>query len=159
VKYKREGEWYPWPIDLIDDQGLMQEEKRGFMGESVSKYIHPSQPQLSLTTKKQTLFASGENLTVIRVPELEDGEGNVHTGGTPPWLLPDSDNKTKTSNLPHFEAPVGPSLPTKAELKKLVENAKSKKKVLQRKNPRKLGGIFNRANIVAGDDNWLPKFW
>jgi len=82
----------------------------------------------------QTVYAYGENLTVITLPPLGEGEGNIHSGGTPPWLLDEQGNENPTIK----KAPV------------------SKKRKFN--NSKKLGS--NNFKEKSGEENeeWLPNF-
>ncbi len=75
-------------------------------------------------------------LTSISVPELLPGEGNVHTGGLPPWLLGSDGKPLKT--IP---------------LKRIPGNAKSKSKY-----PQKLGWDIIRTGIIRAGPNFLPNY-
>lgn len=82
----------------------------------------------------QTAQAYGENLTCIGIQELKQGEGNIHTGATPPWLRDDdNDDDDATSS----KAVIGPSFEA------FKKNAERMKKV-SKKNPQRVGANFDR---------------
>lgn len=97
----------------------------------------------------QTVSALGENLTFIGVQELQEGEGNIHTGATPPWLREDDDEEDdseKTKKSDGLE--IGPSL---QDFKKHAERMKK-----ESRNPNRVGANFEREQTTS--DGWLPSF-
>lgn len=96
--------------------------------------------------KFQTAEAYGENLTCIGIPELKQGEGNVHTGATPPWLREDDDDEEGASADNHV---IGPSFDA---FKKHAERMKK----INHKNPHRVGANFDRKKETSED--WLPSF-
>ena len=71
-------DWQPWPIDLVDENGAALE---------LPVAAKPSVTAEASAKPMQTAWAIGEGLTSIVIPTLREGEGNIHTGGTPPWLM------------------------------------------------------------------------
>jgi len=72
------------------------------------------------------------------IPSLKDGEGNVHTGATPPWMVDST----------------GSTIPTVATILTDAEKVRLQNRFKKKVNPRKLqpqGG-------VRYDQNWLPLF-
>ncbi|XP_046862931.1 centrosomal AT-AC splicing factor-like, partial [Xenia sp. Carnegie-2017] len=79
----------------------------------------------------------------VTVEATKNGEisQNIHTGATPPWLLPDDDETTHSSAI-------GPSF---SEFQKHAERLKKRGK-----NPYRVGANFDRTCKV--DNEWLPSF-
>jgi hypothetical protein len=78
------------------------------------------------------------DLTVISVPKLREGQGNIHTGAKPPWL---SDGDATTSaTAAHDEQQV---LSPKEELRRTIEELRAKKEAEKKaKNPNRVGGWY-----------------
>ncbi|KAL9965580.1 hypothetical protein ACROYT_G029401 [Oculina patagonica] len=134
VKYRPGStQWFPWIMDSIDDASKS-----------------PTSLNDAMATQFQTAEAFGENLTCIGIPELKKGEGNVHTGATPPWLREDDedDGDSQTGNTTCKEV-IGPSYD---EFKKHVERMKK----INNKNPQRVGANFDRKKETS--DDWLPSF-
>lgn len=130
VKYRPGStQWFPWMMDIVDD---------GSKSSSVSADI--------AVPRFQTAQAYGENLTCIGIQELKQGEGNIHTGATPPWLRDDNDDDDDATSS---KAVIGPSFEA------FKKNAERMKKV-SNKNPQRVGANFDRKK-ETGDD-WLPSF-
>jgi len=137
VKYRPGStQWFPWVMDSIDDASKSS---------TSSNDVIP--------TQFQTAEAFGDNLTCIGIPELKKGEGNVHTGATPPWLRnddDDDDNDGQTSSAACNDV-IGPSYDA---FKKHVE--RMKKVNANNKNPNRVGANFDRKKETS--DDWLPSF-
>merc|ERR1711962_200366 len=85
--------------------------------------------------------AQGKGLACVKVPST--GRGNINTGATPPWLLPEPSEEAKTA--------IGPS---QADFDRYCEQKKKSKL-----NPNRVGANFNHT-VVNGEDSsdWLPSF-
>jgi len=85
--------------------------------------------------------------TVIKAPKLLPGEGNVHTGGIPPWLQTGDSQAQKSSRT--------------VDLKVLLAELKSKRKEERKRklHPNRLGAEFRelRKRSKVSED-WLPSF-
>jgi len=138
VKYRKEGEWIPWPIDLDDENDTASVDSLMGGSSHVANRSVGANKGAHAAAGFMTEYAIASNLTQIALPELKEGEGNVHTGATPPWMV-DTAGKS---------IPTVPTVLSDAERLRL--QSKNKKKI----NPRKLqpqGGI-------RYDQNWLPLF-
>lgn len=132
VKYRPGStQWFPWTMDSVD---------------SASKNGSASASDTIVATL-QTAEVYGENLTCIGIPELKKGEGNVHTGATPPWLQDDDDDNDNGAAAKN--ALIGPSYDA---FKKHAERMKK----LNNKNPQRVGANFDRNKETS--DDWLPSF-
>jgi len=84
-------------------------------------------------------------LTCIKIEPLAEGEGNVHTGATPPWLQGNKGCALKEA---------------------LDELARKKKEAKNAKNPKRLGADFIAAKRqqqkqnggTEGGKDWFPSF-
>ncbi|CAH3164253.1 unnamed protein product [Porites evermanni] len=131
VKYRSgSNQWFPWLMDSVDSATMVG----SVAADSAS------------APKFQTAEAYGENLTCIGIPELKKGEGNVHTGATPPWLREDDDDEEGASADNHV---IGPSFDA---FKKHAERMKK----INHKNPHRVGANFDRKKETSED--WLPSF-
>jgi hypothetical protein len=89
--------WLPWDVDILDGSGGVAARDTAHVVTNVSESgmgsgLGPG-PRVVLgpalppdPAPRQTLHASGPGLTRVVVPALLPGEGNVHSGGLPPWL-------------------------------------------------------------------------
>ncbi|KAJ8316104.1 hypothetical protein KUTeg_006118, partial [Tegillarca granosa] len=126
-----------------------------------SRYIHQSGYQQSLSEQKfsartqgsstnqkgrrfvrSTISAYGEGLTFIGVQHVDEEEGNVHTGGVPPWLRPDTDEGDTQKRE------IGPTV---LDFKRHVEQEKKKKLPACR-----VGAKFDHKTPTSSQ--WLPSF-
>jgi hypothetical protein len=74
-------------------------------------------------------------LTAIAIPKLREGEGNIHTGAKPPWLVDDA--STSTTSTPQ------PLMSPKEELRRMIDELKAKKEAEKKaKNPNRVGGWY-----------------
>ncbi|KAK3754010.1 hypothetical protein QZH41_020290, partial [Actinostola sp. cb2023] len=120
-KYRQgSDQWFPSEMDLND----------GVAGQS-----NACMDSLSV----QTDIAFSENLKCINPPELNPGEGNVHTGATPPWLKDDDDTVNTCASTE-----IGPSL------EYFKKHVKRMKKASQ--NPNRVGANFDREKETG--DEW-----
>jgi len=171
VKYKREGEWQPWPIDLDNESdafdpstlmggaiipGLLNPVNTqnnivssvpvGSTLSSNGAFTHPSlaTPQ----ERKQTEYAYSAELSRIDVVPLQTGQGNVHSGAIPPWMVDET----------------GSAIPTITPFASLSERERRGKKQQQPKNDKrkkqKVGANVDREKAVkqVANPNWLPNF-
>ena len=84
-------------------------------------------------------------MTCIKIEPLAEGEGNVHTGATPPWLQGNKGSALKEA---------------------LDELARKKKEAKNAKNPKRLGADFIAAKRrqqkqnggTEGGKDWFPSF-
>lgn len=167
VKYKREGEWQPWPIDLDNESDIF--DPSTLMGGSIipslfsssssshnnivtpapgatsalsstGVFTHPSMatPQ----ERKQTEFAYSADLARVDAGPIVAGMGNVHSGATPPWMVDDS----------------GSAIPTVVQTMTLSEREKrgKKRQLDTKKNSKKLRPLDQKDH--SQDPNWLPNF-
>jgi hypothetical protein len=116
------SEWVPWPIDLDPET----------TGSTTSRSDQVQPFTISTSFSSATSSNGSSNVPMMM-------GGNIHTGATPPWLIPDG------------KPTIGPSLPPPDYLQKLKEK---NKKV---KNQRKVGGLFHHKPIHL-NENWLPNF-
>ncbi|XP_031558968.1 coiled-coil domain-containing protein 84-like [Actinia tenebrosa] len=128
-KYRQgSDQWYPWEMD----------KEEGVPGNTSNAGVGLSSPRGIQTAK-----AFGSNLTCIDIKGLGQGEGNIYSGATPPWLRDDDDD-----NDDKKETCIGPSL---EDFQKHVQR---KKKSAQ--NPNRVGANFEREKQT--DEEWLPSF-
>ena len=102
----------------------------------------------------RTLHASGAGLRAIAVPALLPGEGNVHTGATPPWLMNDSDDDGAAMTSPKVAAGSGGGFIGPSARPSAMDAVKARTV-----NPRKLRAAD--VGVVRGQvasDDWLPNF-
>jgi len=95
----------------------------------------------AMAPKFQTAEAYGENLTCIGIPELKKGEGNVHTGATPPWMRDDDD---EDDDVKAEKDVIGPSYDA---FKQHVERMKK----ISNRNPLRVGANFDRDKETSDD--------
>jgi hypothetical protein len=142
VKYKKGSiEWIPWPIDLDNEGDTF--ESTSLMGgtmpvvrDGVIKPPSGSGPVPSI----QTEFAFGENLTALPAQPLAEGEGNVHSGAIPPWMMDDE----------------GKPIPTIVTGLTLADREKDRNR-RKKQNKKKIGSDINRQEQTYWD-SWLPDF-
>ncbi|RDD36852.1 Coiled-coil domain-containing protein 84, partial [Trichoplax sp. H2] len=75
----------------------------------------------------------------VPVPIDDENEGNILSGATPPWLLPDEKDQKQE---------IGPS---QEAFQQQVANEEAK-----RKNPKRIGANYDRTTTI--NENWLPLF-
>lgn len=92
---KLKSAWIPWEVDEL--YGATMHTPDAVVPAAMTSLANtlPSSPR----RPRQTLFASGSSLTYVHVPELAPGEGNVHSGAVPPWLLPSSTTQPVTTKM------------------------------------------------------------
>ncbi|XP_072049878.1 centrosomal AT-AC splicing factor-like [Amphiura filiformis] len=103
-----------------------------------NNHNNPSVVPISRKATSSVLDSGG--LTSIGVQVLKAGEGNIHTGATPPWMMRDEDDNTN-----HM---LGPSLD---DYNKHLERERKRKL-----NPNRVGANFD--HVTATRDEWLPSF-
>jgi len=136
VKFRKEGQWLPWPIDLDDES---DQSGQGVMGGwNVQSKPQEEQPRLEILkgidhNQKIQIQGFGSNLTSLGTISLSPGEGNVHTGATPPWLL---DNSGKLRRIP----------------------TRSDQRRRNSKQPQKLGWDIIRTGQITAGRNFLPNY-
>ncbi|KAL2652441.1 hypothetical protein R1flu_020569 [Riccia fluitans] len=111
---------------------------------------------------RQTESALGQNLTTIRAPALNPGQGNVHSGALPPWLKASS-GQQRGVPAAVADAP-NPSLPL---------SRTQQGKLAKLRNPNRVGAAWaekRRAEMererrgelveksVPDSSAWLPRF-
>jgi len=101
----------------------------------------PSAAAQSEALARQTEFAFAPNLTRIEQKPLENGQGNVHSGATPPWMVDVS----------------GSTIPTVSATMTLAERQREINKNKKVKNPNKLGANINR-DAIYSEKTWVPNF-
>lgn len=149
--------WVPWPIDLDPDADILLPPPPGQGGPNQNAPLaQPPPPQpieqstklsplASMTGAKRTVSASGSGLTTIEVPALEPGEGNVHSGATPPWLL-DAKGQIKDGIILQ-----------NGSIKRIQTDARKKKD--KSKKPQKLGAdLIRTGGIIVAPQTFLPNF-
>lgn len=103
----------------------------------------------------RTVAAFGEGLTAVVVPELLPGEGNVHSGATPPWLLPSTSTKNKATPPASRVKPAQIAV----RLPAAVEPSSGKQKVSLADFPNKHRAIAAGVRPgAAASAAWMPKF-
>jgi len=134
VKLKPQ-DWIAWEIDLDDETDKLGE---SFMGEfptiKPKAVVKPEAPKAL-----QTARAWGNNLASITIPALDLGDGNVHSGATPPWMKEDNDE----------------------DLEAVLERERKKLRDIKRKkNPNRVGADFVKKQLYKQEpsDDWLPNF-
>lgn len=116
--------------------------------------ISPSEQKFSAQSKggstnqrgrrfvRSTISAHGEGLTFIGVQHVDEEEGNVHTGGVPPWLRPNTDEADDQKKE------IGPTL---SDFERHLEQEKKKKLPACR-----VGAKFDHKTPTSSQ--WLPSF-
>jgi len=145
VKYKK-GEWIPWEIDLDDENNSFN--VTSLMG-GAAPAATPARvgggainvAASVIGVARQTEFAFASNLSRVEQKPLAEGQGNVHSGATPPWMVDEQ----------------GATIPTLPGSVSLNERQQLINKTKKGKNSRKIGANINRDNS-AYSDNWLPNF-
>ncbi|KAL3684285.1 hypothetical protein R1sor_002307 [Riccia sorocarpa] len=111
---------------------------------------------------RQTEGAVGQNLTAIRTPLLNSGEGNVHSGALPPWLKPSNGQQSGLqAAIAHSPSP---SLPL---------SRTQQRKLAKLRNPNRVGAAWAERRLaemererrgevveksVPDSSVWLPSF-
>nr|XP_024379043.1 TITAN-like protein isoform X2 [Physcomitrium patens]PNR52919.1 hypothetical protein PHYPA_009294 [Physcomitrium patens] len=112
-----------------------------------------------------TVMASGQTLSKIVCPPLLSGEGNVHSGGTPPWIGPNEDKKL----FDVLNDEIGPSIEA---VKKQSLSKTQERKLAKLRPPNRVGAAWaemrraqlERAergetlDVPQADASWLPNF-
>jgi hypothetical protein len=151
--------WLPWPIDVDPDADLVvqqnwntgqqqNQQQQIQQGQQIGyAQAAPSQQQTpSLANRPvRTVTAVAPGLTSLAPIELAPGEGNVHTGAPPPWLL-DAQGKLK-DNVVFSNGTI-----------RRVGGSDGRRKA-QPKKPQKLGSDLVRTpGVVVAKADFLPNF-
>jgi len=145
VKYKK-GEWIHWEIDLDDENNSFN--AASLMG-GAAPTVTPARVGTSainapagvvVVVPRQTEFAFASNLSRVEQKPLAEGQGNVHSGATPPWMVDEQ----------------GATIPTVHNSVSLNERHQLINKNKKGKNSKKIGANINRDSIYS--ENWLPNF-
>ncbi|KAG0628292.1 hypothetical protein M758_1G015600 [Ceratodon purpureus] len=130
-----------------------------------AQYIMPSLQ--SAVPSQYTVMATGQDLSNVVRPPLLPGEGNVHSGATPPWIGPGVDDKL-------FVAPSTEIGPTMEPVKKRLLSKNQERKLAKLRPPNRVGAAWaevRRAQlereargetegegVPQADATWLPNF-
>jgi hypothetical protein len=145
VKYKAgSDQLFPWPIDSLHFSSKV--------GSSATPSLSSEHTTRAERRRKVTVAAAGEQLTAIPPSSLSEGEGNVHSGATPPWLKVDSDSEMCEGGAP---VQFGPS---EEEFLRHKERGSG----LKRKNPERVGADFHLRlathTTSSNTKDWFPSF-
>jgi len=169
VKYKKAGEWQPWPIDLDNESDVL--DPTALMGGQVpNSFLKPTSAQNNIVAtvpvgtvtssngvfthpslatapeRKQTEYAYSSELTRIEPIPLQSGQGNVHSGALPPWMVDDTGSVIPT---------ITPFEPLSEREKRLRKN---NVRLQPRKNTKKIGADAKRVQPGNYRETWLPNF-